>query len=64
MSARRPSTDAAVVAHLARAVLAAKPLNERDIRWRVIKRVFHVSRGEAIALCRSVDADPFVWVHK
>lgn len=64
MSARRPSTDAAVNAHIGAAVLAAKPINERAIRWTVIKRVFGIGRGEAIALCRSVGVDPFVWVRR
>lgn len=66
MSARRPTHDAKINAHLQRSILAIKPLPgiPPAIRWVAVKEVFKISRGHAIALCRSVSVDPFVWVRR
>lgn len=66
VSARRPNFDAlakGLGGMLKTAVhTARRPDGLRQIRWQVVKERFRVSRGEAIALCRSVGEDPFVWV--
>lgn len=67
MTAKRPTHDAAVNAHLKRAILTVKPADDRVIqvlRWAGVARAFKISRGYAISLCRSVGVDPFVWVRR
>lgn len=69
MSARRPNYDEIAKGCgglLKEAVLAIKPQPgvPPALRWVAVKHVFRISRGHAIALCRSVGVDPFVWVRR